>query len=182
MVSRPSSRRGIHGARPHASRVDVILRVDGVERVGKLSGGRWSVWLLVSARRENDVSRSDVALGSPEKKCAIFPGLQASYRHTFVNRRVITLRVADEVADNLVLRHESVGIIAAVAAARQLHGPVGNDKAEAVPAPAPCLPDSASVENDVLYARRSQFVAERKSGLSRADDDDVSVGDHRRRL
>ena len=85
-----------------------------------------------------------------------------------------TLCVGDEVTDDRVLRHESVRIVAAVAAAGQLHGPVGYDEAEALPTPAPGLPHPAPLENDMLDACSVELMAERKSGLSRADDGNIN--------
>src|SRR5713226_3557795 len=137
---------------------------------------------LVSARGENDVSRSNLARGSPEEKCPMVPRLQARHRHAFTNRSPETPRVPDQVADNLALGHESVRIISAVVAARQLDRPVGDDKAEAVPAPTPCLADPAPLENDVVNALNSELVAERQPRLSSADDYDIGGRLHRRPL
>src|ERR1700724_987893 len=107
---------------------------------------------LVSTRGENDVSRSDLALGRSEQKRPLARGLQAGHRDAVMDRRTETLGVCDQVADDLVPGHESVGIISAIALARQLDRPVGNDQAEAVPAPAPCLANSSPLENDVVNA------------------------------
>src|SRR5260370_29412242 len=103
----------------------------------------------------------------------MFPSLQAGDRDAFVHGCPKTRCESDEVVDNLRLWHESVRILSAIAAAGQLDRPVGNDKAEAVPAPTPCLTDPAPFENDVVNACSSELVAHRKPGLSGADDHGV---------
>src|ERR1700730_11494860 len=100
---------------------------------------------LVSTRGENDVSRSDLALGRSEQKRPLARGLQAGHRDAFTDRRTETLGVPDQVDDNFVPGHEPVGIISAVAPARQLDRPVGNDQAEAVPATEPGLAKTATL-------------------------------------
>src|SRR5262249_28610063 len=86
-------------------------------------------------------------------------------------------RVPLEVADDLVARHEPVRVVAVVRVARQLHGPVRRDEAEALPAPAPGLADPAALEHDVADAGAPQLVARREPGLPAADDDDVELLD-----
>src|SRR6202035_3311169 len=126
---------------------------------------------LVSTRGENDISRLNVALGGLEQKRPLARGLQAGHRDAFPDRRAETLGVPDQVADNFVPGHEPVGIISAVAPARQLDRPVGNDQAEAVPATATCLAKSSPLENDVVNAGGDELVAERKPRLAGPDDD-----------
>src|SRR5256714_10446878 len=128
---------------------------------------------LVSAGGEDDAFRSDLTLGRSEEEGRILRRLEAGYRDTFAHRRTKTLRVGDEVTDDVVLRHESVRVVSAVVSTGQLHRPVGNDKAEAVPAPTPRLANPASLENDVLATGGSDLVAQGKPGLPSADDDDV---------
>src|ERR1700724_4342095 len=99
----------------------------------------------------------------------MFRGLQAGHRHPFAQRCPKAVRVGDQVTDDLALGHEAIGIIAAVAAARQLDRPVGNDEAEAVPAPTPGLADPAPLQNDVVNTRGPELVTQRKTSLSRAD-------------
>src|SRR5260370_31810535 len=103
----------------------------------------------------------------------MLPSLQAGDRDPHMHGRPKTLGVGDEVTDDLVLWHESVRILSAIAAAGQLDRPIGNDKAEAVPAPAPCLTDTAPFENDVVNACTGELVAHRKPCLSGADDHGV---------
>src|ERR1700730_8270411 len=135
---------------------------------------------LVSTRGENDVSRSDLALGRSGQKWPPARRLQAGHRDAVTDRRTESLGVPDQVADNFVPGHEPVGIISAVAPARQLDRPVGNDQAEAVPATAPCLANSSPLENDVVNAGGDELVAERKPRLAGPDDDDVDSRVHRR--
>src|SRR6266852_5290871 len=112
----------------------------------------------------------------------MFPSLQAGHHHAFVDGCAKTRCVSDEVVDNLHLRHESVRILSAIAAAGQLDRPVGNDKAEAVPAPTPCLTDPAPFEDDVVNTRRGELVAERKPGLSSAHNNGINSALHRAAL
>src|SRR5712692_9426953 len=109
----------------------------------------------------------------------MFPRLQAGHRDALTERCPKAFRVGDEVVDDLVLWHESVGIISTVAAARQLDRPVGNDQAEAVPAPTPGLADPAPLENDMIDTRGRELVTQRKPSLSSADDHGVDGRLHR---
>src|SRR6266550_2783752 len=97
-----------------------------------------------------------------------------------MQRRPETLRVSDKMIDDLALGHESVGVASAIVGARQPDRPVGNDKAEAVPAATPCFPDVAPLQNDVVNTYANELVAKRKPRLSCADDDDVDPRLHRR--
>ena len=112
----------------------------------------------------------------------MFPRLEAGHRHPFTDRCPKAFRVGDEVIHDLVLRHESVRVISAITAARQLDRPVGDDEAEALPPPAPCLADPALLENDVVKPGGRELVAQRKPSLSSANDDHVNGGLHRRGL
>ena len=82
-------------------------------------------------------------------------------------------RVALEVRDDLVARHEAVGIVAVVGVPGELDGPVRRHQAEAVPPPPPRLPDAAPLQHDVRDAGLRQLVADRQPGLTAADDHDV---------
>src|SRR2546428_9588426 len=134
---------------------------------------------LVSTGGEHDLLGSNFSRRGAEKKCAIVGTLQAGDGDAFTHWCVEALRVRDKVADDLVPGHEAVGVIAAIASAGELDGPVWNDEAEAVPAPTPGLPHPAALENDVLDARRRELVANRKSTLSRADDYNIDCRIHR---
>src|SRR4051794_23119346 len=68
--------------------------------------------------------------------------------------RVEARRVALQVADHVVLRHEAVRVVTVVGVSGELDGPVRRDQAEAVPAPAPGLADAAPLEDHVLDAGR----------------------------
>ena len=70
-------------------------------------------------------------------------------------------------------------IVAVVVVAGQLDAPVRRDEAEAVPAPAPGLPDPAALEHDVLDAGLRQLAAGREPGLTAADDDRLDPVGHR---
>src|SRR4030088_191982 len=100
----------------------------------------------------------------------MFPRLEAGHRHALTDRCPKAFRVGDEVIDDLGLWHESIGIISAVAAAGQLDRPVGDDEAEAVPAPTPGLADPAPLEHEMVNTGGHELVAQRKSSLSRAND------------
>src|SRR2546429_80937 len=155
-------------------RVGVVFSVDDVDGGWKLSGCRWSMCLLVSAGGEDDTFRADLTRGRSEEEGSILRHLEAGHRHTFAHRRPKTLRVGDKVTDDLLLRHEPVRVVSTVPSTGQLHRPVGNDKAEAVPAPTPRLANPSSLENDVLATGGSDLVAQGKPGLPSADDDDVN--------
>jgi len=125
-----------------------------------LSGCRWPVRFLVSAGGEYDVFRSNLTRRRSDDERPIVRGLQAGHRDAFAYRRAKALCVGHKVIDDLVPRHEPVRITSAIVAARELDRPVGNDKAEAVPSPAPGLADPASLEDEVCAIRRDEFMAE----------------------
>ena len=86
--------------------------------------------------------------------------------------------VALQVGDDLVARHEAVGVVAVVGAAGELHRPVRRHQAEAVPAPAPGLADATLLEDDVGDARLRKQAADREAGLTPADNDDRGIVNH----
>src|SRR5439155_16321232 len=128
-----------HVPRRERGRVRVVFSVDDVDGGWKLSGCRWSMCLLVSAGGEDDTFRADLTRGRSEEEGSILRHLEAGHRHTFAHRRPKTLRVGDKVTNDLLLCHEPVRSVATVPCTGQMHRTVGNDKAEAVPAPTPRL-------------------------------------------
>src|ERR1700738_4418760 len=112
----------------------------------------------------------------------MFPTLQAGHRDTFMHGCSKARCVSDEVIDDLTLRHEAIGIGSVIAAAWQLNRPVGNDEAEAVPAPTPCLADPAPLENDVLKTCGRELVTQGKPRLAGPDDNAVNGRLNRRGL
>jgi hypothetical protein len=77
-------------------------------------------------------------------------------------------------AHDFVSGHETIRIIPVVMAAGQLHGPVGNDQAETVPAPAPRIGDLAALEDDVFDPCLRKLVAQGEPGLAGTHQDDVN--------
>ena|SRR5438132_13334034 len=109
----------------------------------------------------------------------MFPRLEPGHRHALTDRCPKAFRVGDEVIDDLVFWHESIGIISAVPAARQLDRPVRDDEAEAVPAPTPGLANPAPLENDVVNTSGRELVTQRKPSLPSTDDHGVDGRLHR---
>src|SRR5262245_2256526 len=75
--------------------------------------------------------------------------------------------------DDRISRQEPVRIVATVSPAREPYRPVGRDETEAVPAPAPRLPDQAALQHDVVHSRPDQVAAEREPGLAGSDHGDI---------
>src|SRR6267143_6034255 len=90
------------------------------------------------------------------------------------------MRVALEVAHDVVPRHVSVRVIAGVLAARELDGPVRGHEAEAVPAISPGLADASPLQDDVVDAGLGQLMADRESGVTGSDDDYIDAFRHLR--
>ena len=89
--------------------------------------------------------------------------------------------VSLEVGDDLVAGHEAVGIVAGIGPAREPHGPVRGDEAEAVPAIPPRLADPAPLQDDVVDPQARELVADRQAGGPAPYDQDVDAL-HRRRV
>ena len=83
--------------------------------------------------------------------------------------------VSPEVGDDLVAGHEAVGVVARVDPAREPHGPVRGDEAEAVPAIPPRLADPAALQDDVVDAQARELMADRQAGGPASDDQDVDM-------
>lgn len=81
-------------------------------------------------------------------------------------------------AHDLVAGHEAVGIISLIRATRKLDRPVGDDQAEAVPAAAPRLSHSASLQHHVLDSGLGKLVAQRETRLASANDHDFNSFGH----
>ena len=99
-------------------RAGVVFSVDDVDGGWKLSGCRWSMCFLVSAGGEDDAFRSDFTRGRSEEEGRILRCREAGYRHTFAHRCPKAFGVCHEVTDDIVLRHEPVGIVSAITPAR----------------------------------------------------------------
>jgi hypothetical protein len=84
-----------------------------------------------------------------------------SRANTSTLSRFEAVRVTDEMLDDFVSRHESMGISALIATARELHAPVRRDETEAVPKTTPRLAHAAPLEDDVLHVRARELVAQR---------------------
>jgi hypothetical protein len=83
------------------------------------------------------------------------------------------LLVALEVADHVIARHESVWVVALVAAAGQLKRPIRRIKVEAVPAlAAPTFGDAFALDDDVLAPLPGYLIADGKASLPAPNDDE----------
>ena len=108
---------------------------------------------LVRAGAEDDAPGLDLpGRGVEQEAGAVRSRLSAVTVDPLVYRRVDRGRVALQVADDLVARHEAVGVVAVVVAAREPDVPIRRDETEAVPAPPPRLPHPAPLEDDVGHA------------------------------
>src|SRR5262249_1096768 len=85
-----------------------------------------------------------------------------------------------QIPDDLVPRHEPVGILVLIIRARQVRLPVRCVERERIPAMvAPGLARPVGfLEDDVVSSLTAQMIAERKSGLAAADDDGVHGSGH----
>src|SRR5262245_35211619 len=88
-----------------------------------------------------------------------------------------SLDVVLEIGDDLASQHEAIRVVAVVLGAREPGLPVGCVECERVPAViAPSLARPVRLlEDEMVAAFPGQVVADRKPGLSAADDDCVDV-------
>src|SRR5690606_22181382 len=66
--------------------------------------------------------------------------------------------ISFQVRDQLVARHEAVGIIAVIGLAGKLEGPVGQDQTEAVPTIPPGLGDPVPLHDHMLHSTAGQLM------------------------
>ena len=88
--------------------------------------------------------------------------------------------VALEAGDDLVTRHEAVGLTVLVLGAGKPEGPVGADQGEGVPSTV--SPGTSRcgrlLQHEVLHARPAEVVAGGQTGLASPDDDGIDSHAH----
>ena len=128
---------------------------------------------LVTARRDDDTSRADLAArGGEHESLAI--RVERRDRAARLNRRLEGIGPGREVADELGQVHVSVGVGTFVLATGQPDAPVGRDETERVPPPRPPrLRHATSLEHDMVDVGLLEKPAGRKAGLPRPDNRDI---------
>jgi hypothetical protein len=150
-----------HMTRRQLPRAPVVLDVD-LEQAGRQRRRpRRTVRALVGAGAEHDRPRGDRAARGVQVEAAAGAWPDPSDLDPFPHRGVDGRGIALQVAHDLVAWHEAVGIVLVVGVAGKLDAPVRGDEAEAVPAPAPGLPDAASLEHDMRHAGGRELPADR---------------------
>ena len=167
-----------HSPRRKCRGIAVILGVDpqhpGRERGGTIGAVR----ALVGARAHDNRVGLHVACCRAEQEATRRSRFQSVDADSLVDGRSEARCIAFQVADDLVTRHEALGILACVARSRQAHRPVRCHEAEAVPAIAPGLTNLSALQDDVIDAVLGQLMAHRKAGLAGADHHDrASISD-----
>jgi hypothetical protein len=136
--------------------------------------------LLIGPRRDDDVPRTELSGGRSKEEAPPVDRSEGGDLDTLADGCSDARRVPGEMGDDRVSRQESVRIVAAIGPAGKLDRPVRRDETEAVPAPAPGLPDHAAVQDDVIDTGVGQLVAQGESGLSGSDHRDIDVVAHLR--
>ena len=168
-----------HLARRQLRRVSVIPRVD-LDQVGRERGRSCRpVGALVCAGAQDHCGGHDVSGRGCESEVPVRLRSDRADLYALAYRRVDRGRVALEVGHELVAGHEAVGVRSVIRVPGELHAPIGSHKAEAVPAPAPALPDPASLEYHVIHAGLRELVAYGEPGLTATDDDRPDPFGHR---
>jgi hypothetical protein len=132
----------------------------------------------VCARGDDNLTRVEVTHKRSQHKAAAIVGVQPSDGDALAHGRGKVVSVANQMAHNFVAGHESVWIMRGVRSARKLHGPVRDHQTETVPAAAPCLSHSATLQDNVLQPSLAELVAQRQAGLARAHDRDLNFFGH----
>ena len=134
--------------------------------------GRWARWKAPVARTTRAARRSPAEVRATKPSgCPV----DRPDGDALPDRRPGGGRVALEVGDDLVAGHEAVGVVAGVGPAREPHGPVRGDEAEAVPAIPPRLADPAALQDDVVDPQARELVADRQAGGPATHHQDVDT-------
>jgi hypothetical protein len=80
------------------------------------------------------------------------------------------VRVPLEVSNDLISRHEAIGIVSVIGPTGKQDGPVRGHEAETVPSRSPALSHPVSLEHDVVYAAERELIADRETGLTSTND------------
>src|SRR5262249_42769148 len=158
----------------------VVRRIDDEYRRREVTCSGWSMWLLVPARGQHDLPSPNRTRRSGQNEAAVVTSAKRRDGRLLANRRPKAAGVIDQVTDDVVPGHEPARVVAFVVPAGQLHRPIGDHQAEAVPPPTPRLTDPAAVEPDMLDACLGQLVAQRQPRLTCADHRDVNGFAHKR--
>ena len=145
------------------------------QRSGQRIGATRLVGFLVSSGRQNQMPRRPRPLVGPDDKAGAVRGADIFDLRLCADRRAEACSISFQIVDDLVARHEAVGIVAVIGKTRQLHGPVRRDEAKGVPAVAPALADPPLFQNDVVDAALRQFVTDCQTGLTGSDNDCVCL-------
>jgi hypothetical protein len=153
-----------------AEPLDVDLEEAGRQRVG---AGR-AVGALEGSRAQDDAGSLHVAGRCPGDE-APRGAIDRPDGDALADGRRRISRVPHEMGNDLVAGHETVGIVARVGPARELHGPVRGHQAEAVPPIPPGLADPAALQDDVADPKAGELVADREAGGPAPDDQDICM-------
>src|SRR5262245_39063234 len=137
---------------------------------------------LIKSSCDHDIPDRKVAavpnVDQVQPRC--FVPLHPLDAHVVANRQMEPLNVGLEIGDDVVARHEAVGVRTFVLGARQPRLPVWRIERERIPAViAPCFWRLARLLHDQMIATLPcQVVAHRKPGLPSTNDDSVDLDVH----
>ena len=146
------------------------------DRFGQALGLARDLRQVIAAHRHDDVGRREGAGRGGKREGPVGSSRQARHGDALPDRRRDARGKVFDVADDVVLHHEAVGIRARIGKPREAALPVRRDEAEAVPpVGAPAVADPVLLQHDVVEATMFEEMADRQAGLPAADHGDGIV-------